>query len=903
MRIRFEELIGEEGQASGVRRTGFGTKDEVVPLRRDVLRVAGSLPRKKRRRDLLKLLPSSTFRIAASLFFDKVEIYSTPHRGSTNDLSPLQKYLASIGVYSTPKEISAQIQSSQRDFHELQSRKYINWEISSFFEELPTPGFGLVVDKRLSYFPSSVLVPLRANHMSICKFDTSTESNYQRFLGALKKIISAVIDLTIAHQKILSFLEFDNREERISLASSGTCQWIFTHREYKSWVQNDQSSLLWISGKTGSGKSTLMKYISREITKPASENRPTITASFFFRHSSNTNVPALGGLYQSLLFQILSQVPSTMSDFVDLVSQKRTCYGQLKGSKADFEPWISTNIASIFEETLVSIAKTQRLYLLIDVLDECPDREMHDVIALFSSIDWNSIKTSIKVCMSSRPIRYTGSLSLPPHQKLILEEENLMDIQKYVALQLAHLPKLQLNREELVSGISSKANDSPQRARGQAALIKGGIDFLDYATSYWTEHAKLADVPGLSHEILLEPLGWPSTRVLDHWTSLGQNVHGTSSVTSRKGWTALHVGAAYDLGSLACHLSELLAHNSHSLDLLDSSGRTPLSWAADKGNQSIVQMLIERGASLVARDSEYGNTPLHYVARSRNEKIVELLLQHGANIDDHHGGSTALSLAAAIGHNEVVAMLLASKSDPNLRDIHYGCSPLHLAAGYGQRDVVSLLVKSGADVNAVDQCNNRTPLHYAILGGHHSIVLFCLNAGPLSTKVPMTRALKWHFPSLAKECSPSESSKGENSYGGLQGDNMPDKGSRKGSGKRQSDISNPGPGSGGGGGEGGPGDEPNKNPKLNTCPPTKLELHLSCPYYKYDPGRQHLYTKHLLHICLKCHTILDTARNLEAHYGQATSCPAKLERNYGDGFDDKQHKLLKGRKESRKAEN
>jgi len=49
--------------------------------------------------------------------------------------------------------------------------------------------------------------------------------------------------------------------------------------------------------------------------------------------------------------------------------------------------------------------------------------------------------------------------------------------------------------------------------------------------------------------------------------------------------------------------------------------------------------------------------------------------------------------------------------------------------------------------------------------------------------------------------------------------------------------------------------------------------------------------------------MLDSAESLKEHYDQVTSCPTKRERKYGDGFDAKQYKLLKGRKEIRKAEN
>jgi len=76
-----------------------------------------------------------------------------------------------------------------------------------------------------------------------------------------------------AEQRILDFLRFDTMEDRhigTRPAHEKTLSWIFEetlstdasqpHTNSVEWLKSDDS-LFWISGKPGSGKSTVMKYL------------------------------------------------------------------------------------------------------------------------------------------------------------------------------------------------------------------------------------------------------------------------------------------------------------------------------------------------------------------------------------------------------------------------------------------------------------------------------------------------------------------------------------------------------------------------------------------------------------------------------------------------------------------
>ncbi len=79
---------------------------------------------------------------------------------------------------------------------------------------------------------------------------------------------------------------------------------------------------------------------------------------------------------------------------------------------------------------------------------------------------------------------------------------------------------------------------------------------------------------------------------------------------------------------------------------------------------------------------------------------VKDLLGDGADVNEKDEYEwTALHLAAAYGHGEVVGWLLRSGADPNLRNTQ-GRSALMYAAAFGHSSIVSGLLNTGSDVNA-----------------------------------------------------------------------------------------------------------------------------------------------------------------------------------------------------------
>ena len=105
---------------------------------------------------------------------------------------------------------------------------------------------------------------------------------------------------------------------------------------------------------------------------------------------------------------------------------------------------------------------------------------------------------------------------------------------------------------------------------------------------------------------------------------------------------------------------------------------------------------------------------LYDVSRDGDHTRVRELLAAGADPNKYRKnlGYTALHLAAWMGHNQIVTLLIHHPlSDVNVSD-KYGGTALYYAARSGYRDVVISLMDAGADPH-IRYNHGKTPLEVA----------------------------------------------------------------------------------------------------------------------------------------------------------------------------------------------
>ena len=134
-----------------------------------------------------------------------------------------------------------------------------------------------------------------------------------------------------------------------------------------------------------------------------------------------------------------------------------------------------------------------------------------------------------------------------------------------------------------------------------------------------------------------------------------------------------------------------------SVNCLDPSDRSPLMIAASAGFTAICRYLLQQGAELNHRDKK-GSYALREAVMNGHQDLRDLLLEHGAVIDskDELDLGQQMCLKAAAGELDTMRQLLACRASVNAV-MHDQRTALHLAAAEGHVDVIAFLLEQKAD--------------------------------------------------------------------------------------------------------------------------------------------------------------------------------------------------------------
>lgn len=191
----------------------------------------------------------------------------------------------------------------------------------------------------------------------------------------------------MVRQKLLLALSFDvmdDREERIDPAFDKTCDWLLapgntSHapvERMRSWLSSESESMLWISGKAGSGKSTLMKFLAQAIAdgklKHAFIDNSTIVVKFFFYRAEDEQYKlqmSREGMMRSILHQCLKQEKTWIREvFPELFEEslQHDLDAHLKRNVPNWM-WLHRAFSNMFD---IAQRLERKMLLLIDGLDE-----------------------------------------------------------------------------------------------------------------------------------------------------------------------------------------------------------------------------------------------------------------------------------------------------------------------------------------------------------------------------------------------------------------------------------------------------------------------------------------------------------------------------------------------------
>ncbi|KAI1902987.1 hypothetical protein AGOR_G00022540 [Albula goreensis] len=179
-------------------------------------------------------------------------------------------------------------------------------------------------------------------------------------------------------------------------------------------------------------------------------------------------------------------------------------------------------------------------------------------------------------------------------------------------------------------------------------------------------------------------------------------------------------------------LDDIMAAVSSRVPMLNTTtSPTPQPSAQTPGNTvSPPSMLpLYPSVDIDAHTESNHDTALTLACAGGHEELVSVLIARGANIEHRDKkGFTPLILAATAGHVGVVEILLDKGGDIEAQSERTKDTPLSLACSGGRQEVVELLLLRGANKEHRN-VSDYTPLSLAASGGYVNIIKILLNAG------------------------------------------------------------------------------------------------------------------------------------------------------------------------------
>ncbi|KAF4545181.1 Small s protein [Lasiodiplodia theobromae] len=246
----------------------------------------------------------------------------------------------------------------------------------------------------------------------------------------------------------LYYPSMDTRRTTITAAHTHTFEWMFDSKSADSgfcnWLEH-QSGVFWISGKAGSGKSTLMKFLyDHPNTKTAlrtwAGDKAIVTPNFFFWKAGTDLQKSQEGLLRTLLWEW-------------------SAYHK-NGSTAYM--WAYGELLEAFSHLAQQRRVAAKFCFFVDGLDEY-EGDCEQLVRLLADLANKS--PDFKICVSSRPWNvFKNAFGGEMFPKLHLEDLTRADIRAYVTDKLGenqlyrNLQVQQNSRNHFVEEIVSRAN-------------------------------------------------------------------------------------------------------------------------------------------------------------------------------------------------------------------------------------------------------------------------------------------------------------------------------------------------------------------------------------------------------------------------------------------------------------
>jgi hypothetical protein len=265
----------------------------------------------------------------------------------------------------------------------------------------------------------------------------------------------------------LAFRNMADRERRVSKAHQRTFEWIFCDPKsdsrpwssFKDFLEGLGKKIYWITGKPGSGKSTLMKYIryhpqTTSLLQIWGGNDEVVQAAFYFWNSGSRMQMSVDGLLQTVLHDCLRQLPHVVQEVLPERWEAATLFD------VDDFPWSWEEVVQALRRLIMEICPEKKFFVMIDGLDECSGNQTQ-LIELINELAEDT--ENLKLCVAGRPWNNFED-AFKDRPSLMLQDLSATDIEWYITSKLTanegfaeFQVRDRLRAKELLETISKKA--------------------------------------------------------------------------------------------------------------------------------------------------------------------------------------------------------------------------------------------------------------------------------------------------------------------------------------------------------------------------------------------------------------------------------------------------------------
>lgn len=217
----------------------------------------------------------------------------------------------------------------------------------------------------------------------------------------------------------------------------------------------EENGLLWVKGKPGAGKSTLMAFIYKDFEVNASLKFHS-SLDFFFHARGTLLQKTPIGMFRSLLHQLYVQIPMIRERIKHAFRGKTHVVG-------NHWDWQIKELKDLFSNAVVDAAKLRKLNIFVDALDEAGAEAANDLADYFHRLNdaLHDAKTTSRICISCRHFPIIARVC---SLEILVEKNNHDDILTYVHSEIQD--KVQMETPEEVTSWSEVEDDVVNKASG-----------------------------------------------------------------------------------------------------------------------------------------------------------------------------------------------------------------------------------------------------------------------------------------------------------------------------------------------------------------------------------------------------------------------------------------------------